>query len=78
MVVFGGTPSLAPPFGNELWALRLDSASTWTFLSPSSGTPPPARHGHSAIYDGGRERMVLFGGYDDSGFAVDDTWLSDF
>jgi len=78
MVVFGGTASLAPPFGNELWALRLDSTATWTFLSPSAGTPPPAHQGHTAVYDSGRERMILFGGYDNSGFPADDTWLSDF
>jgi hypothetical protein len=78
MVVFGGTTSTTPPYGNELWSLRLDQISTWTFLTPTSGTPPPARFGHTAIYDSGRERMVIFGGYDNSGFAVDDTWLSDF
>jgi hypothetical protein len=79
MILFGGATTTMPTSTNELWMLRLDAASTWTFLSPSSGTPPAARYGHTAIYDSGSGRMILFGGYDDSGFpSFGDTWIADF
>jgi hypothetical protein len=81
MMVFGGdtTYSVSPTANNELWALRLDVDSSWTFLGPSSGPPPSARYGHSAVYDSGSGRIVIFGGYDSSGFPTfSDTCLSDF
>jgi len=81
LVLFGGdtTYGSAPTANNDLWALRLDVTSDWTFLSPSAGAPPVVRYGHTAIYDSGNRRMVVFGGYDSSPFpAYQDTWLSDF
>ena len=79
MVIFGGDLTTAPTSTSELWALRLDVSSTWTYLSPFSGTLPMPRYGHTAIYDSGRQRMVLYGGYDDSGFpSFADTVLGDF
>ena len=71
MVVFGGL--VGPADGNDVWALSLASTPAWTQLTPS-GTPPSARHGHSAIYDPVRERMVVFGGQDGSGF-LNDVWM---
>jgi hypothetical protein len=77
MVVFGGDTTTLPTASSEFWSLRLDTPSTWTFLSP--GTPPDARYGHTAIYDSGFQRMVIFGGYDSSPVPTfSDTWLSDF
>jgi hypothetical protein len=79
MIVFGGDTTAAPTPSSELWTLRLDVASTWTFLSPSSGAPPAARYGQTTIYDSGSQRMIMYGGYDNSGFpAFDDTWITDF
>jgi hypothetical protein len=60
MVVFGGlTPS--SQYLNDVWALSLAGTPTWTQLAPS-GTPPIPRAYHTAIYDRGRDRMVVFGG----------------
>src|SRR5438105_2161560 len=80
MVIFGGDTAVNPITPtNELWSLRLDASSTWTFLNPVSGTPPAARYAHSAIYDSGSQRMVIYGGNDNSGFpSFGETWLTDF
>jgi hypothetical protein len=59
MVVFGGydyTPNL-----NDVWVLTFSGTSTWSQMTPS-GTPPEPRDSHSAVYDGPRDRMVVFGG----------------
>ncbi len=70
MVVFGGFTGEF--FVNEVWALSLAGAPEWTALTPG-GTPPSGRYGHSAIHDPVRDRMVVFAGYNASGF-LDDVW----
>jgi len=40
-------------------------------LSPT-GTPPSARYDHTAIYDPLRDRMVVFGGFDET--RLNDVW----
>jgi galactose oxidase-like protein len=72
MVVFGGTRSDGHA-SNDVWALSLGASPTWTELHPA-GSPPPSRHGHTAIYDPMRDRMVVFGGADDSGRLRNDAW----
>jgi Kelch motif protein/galactose oxidase-like protein len=60
MVVFGGySPGNVQM--NDVWALSLSGTPTWSQLAPD-GTPPLAREGHEAIYDAGRDRMVVYGG----------------
>jgi hypothetical protein len=71
MVVFGGGSDSG--YLNDVWALSLAGAPTWTQLTPS-GTPPIPRFLHSAIYDPGRDRMVVFGGYSGSGY-LNDVWV---
>lgn len=63
MVVFGGFDGST--FQNDVWALSLSGTPTWSPLAPG-GTPPAARAAHSAIYDAGHDRMVVFGGFDGS------------
>jgi hypothetical protein len=72
MVVFAGDTSFGPvPTANfDLWSLRLDAPSAWMFLTPSSGSVPAARFGHTAVYDSGSQRMIIYGGYDNSGFPT--------
>src|SRR5439155_282253 len=53
--------------------LSLAGTPTWTILTPT-GTPPPARTAHSAIYDPVRDRMVVFGGGGASSY-LDDVWV---
>ncbi len=57
LVVIGGygeTGSL-----NDVWALDF-ATNSWSQLFPS-GTPPAPRVSHSAIYDGTRDRIVVYG-----------------
>jgi len=71
MVVFGGWGGSG--FLNDIWALSLAGTPAWTALTPA-GTPPSQRQSHSAIYDWRRERMVVFGGCDGSGYR-NDVWV---
>jgi hypothetical protein len=68
MVVFGGYDG--ETYRADAWALSLAEAPAWTELTPG-GTAPGGRYGHSAIYDPVRDRMVVFGGFSDSGFFGD-------
>jgi hypothetical protein len=73
MVVFGGGDGLyRNSVRNDVWALSLAGTPAWSALVPS-GAPPIARSGHSAIYDPVRDRMVVFGGVDESWYR-NDTW----
>jgi hypothetical protein len=71
MIVFGGAGDGA--VYNDVWALSLSGSPTWTQLSPL-GAAPVARGGAMAIYDPGRDRVVIFGGYSKSLVCLDDTW----
>jgi hypothetical protein len=74
MVVFGGTSTDGGyHYLNDVWSLSLGGAPAWTALAPT-GTPPSARDEHSAIYDPNRDRMVVFGGHDDSNGYHNDVW----
>jgi len=70
VVVFGGDDGGA--LLDDAWGLDLGGAIAWAPFAPS-GTPPSARADHAAIYDAGRDRMVMFGGRDSAG-ARDDLW----
>ncbi|MFO1055153.1 MAG: kelch repeat-containing protein [Planctomycetota bacterium] len=58
---------------NELW--RFDGTN-WTLVTPL-GTPPSARDWYAACWDGGRGRLVIFGGRDGTNAALNDTWEFD-
>jgi hypothetical protein len=62
MVIFGG---LDPQNSarTDAWVL-VPEIRYWARQLPA-GTAPSARYGHSAIYDAGRDRMVIFGGVAD-------------
>jgi hypothetical protein len=64
VLVFGGvsnTPGQRDTYFNDVWSLSLSDLQ-WTRIIPT-GTPPPPRAEHSAIYDASRNQMVIFGGY---------------
>ena len=62
MVVFGGIGGV---YLNDVWTLSLSGSTAWTSLAPG-GAAPSGRHGHTALYDPVRDRMVVFAGYDGS------------
>jgi hypothetical protein len=72
LLLFGGTDGYTN-YGT-IWTHPLASNAPWTLLSPS-GVPPSPRSGATLIYDGGRDRAVLFGGND--GSMKNDVWLLD-
>lgn len=67
MLVFGGWTG-AP--NAETWALSLGATPTWSLLLTDAG--PSARYGHSSVYDPVRDRMIVFGGFDDA--RRNDVW----
>jgi hypothetical protein len=75
LLVFGGSTNFGASFYNDLWSLALDGSPQWTAV-PTTGTPPPARGNHTAVYDAARDRMVVFGG-DNSSLSFNDTWTLD-
>jgi N-acetylneuraminic acid mutarotase len=50
--------------------------AVWADLAPT-GTLPKARSEHAVAYDTGSNAMVLFGGWDKSSVAFNDTWTFD-
>ena len=69
MLVFGGWSGKA--FLDDVWALELSGAPTWTPIAVT-GLPPPARRLHVAVYDPIRDQLVISGG--EAQVIFDDTW----
>jgi hypothetical protein len=57
-----------------VWSLSLGGTPAWQPIVPSGGSAPPARWGHSAIYDAINRQIVIFGGSATAGFYYDDAW----
>ena len=58
LLVFGG----GTPYSiRDVWSLSLLGAPTWTELAPD-GSLPAARMYAAGIYDGARDRMLVYGG----------------
>jgi len=78
VLVFGGLDSAGSVLA-DVWALSLADPPIWSNLQPP-GTAPSARRYHSAIYDPVRDRMLIFGGSNQSGSVffrdVWSLWLS--
>ena len=55
---------------NDLWAYAFDQAA-WVALQPQ-GAAPPARDGHTMVFDSARRRLIVFGGQASSFF--NDVW----
>jgi len=68
MIVFGGSTFDGRAL-DDTWALSLSGAPEWNRITDE--VAPPARYGHSAIYDAARDRMIVFGG------GGSDTWSFD-
>jgi hypothetical protein len=70
MIVFGGRD--AARVRDDVWALSLGDAPSWTELTPAQ-PGPVARAAHGLVYDSDRRRMLVFGGTDETRL-LDDTW----
>ncbi len=59
-------------FGSYTWKF---SGGVWTNITASVGSPPPARFTSSMVYDNSSGGVLLFGGSNDIGAPLNDTWL---
>lgn len=74
MIVYGGQYLASGPGFSDVWAFALDGSDTWTNITPTSGSSPGMRWGHTAVYSPAEGDVVVFGGVD----LIDwknDTWL---
>jgi hypothetical protein len=72
MIVFGGQIYMAHFYGysyDDLWQVSLDDPSAWTPLLPA-GPRPRERGGHFAFYDDAHDRMVVLGGWRQTGGPI--------
>ena len=81
MMVFGGnTFYTTPAVQHDVWALPF-ATGVWSQLVPT-GAIPQGRFQHTAIYDGPRHRMIVFGGsttgpFDPPAPPLNDVWQLD-
>jgi uncharacterized protein (TIGR03437 family) len=71
LLLFGGQSG---SFFSDLWSFDIAS-STWT-IQAKDNTGPKSRYGHGAIYDAGRDALVITHGFTTAG-RFDDTWVFD-
>ena len=68
MIVFGGYVDTgyadADWYPTQVWILTLSDPPRWTRFHPG-GSQPSYRYTQSAIYDPVRDRMIVFGGFND-------------
>ena len=80
MVVFGGAEGVESPAPclNDLYVLEdataVGSGTEWVTLS-ATGSPPPVRYSHTAVYDSNDNEMIVFGGNNCSGTYYNDVWV---
>ena len=83
LILFGGTACFGSvcTLYNDTWTInQLSTHPTWEHLFPS-GTSPPERFSHSAVYDATNNRMIIFGGNASTSSTTDvslnlnDTWV---
>lgn len=73
MVMFGGRNSST--HFDDVWGLSLSAPATWAAIG-ASGSLPPGRSAHGAVYVPTQDRLVVHGG-SDAGGARNDLWQLD-
>ena len=68
LMSFGGGDSLLRA---DIWVFTV-GPGTWSKLT-TAGTPPSARRLHGAVYDSNGDRLIVFGGYDETN-VLSDVW----
>jgi hypothetical protein len=76
VVLYGGENLTSPLVGSfivvaDTWTFL---AGTWTNITATAGTPPPARAGSAILYDALDGYLLLYGGTTTSGTPLSDTW----
>jgi hypothetical protein len=82
MIVFGGghfNGTVFSPLFNDVWVLKhangLGGTPEWSPLVTSGGPPTP-REGHGAVYNPGKNEMIVFGGGNNGIMSVpNDLWI---
>ncbi len=81
LIIFGGGEGSSSPCQSDTWVLSntngIYDVPAWSQLDPG-GTLPAARISHSAVYDPGSNRMIVFGGSDCSSEGAqfyNDVWV---
>ncbi|MEI6309141.1 MAG: kelch repeat-containing protein [bacterium] len=72
-VLFGGRTDSG--YLNDTWAYD-EVTNAWTNRNPTN--PPPPRNSHAMVYDSQNGKVILFGGLDDYGNLLNDTWAYDY
>jgi hypothetical protein len=77
MIVFAGIHDTTTL--NDVWVLTNANGtgaggSTWLQLA-ASGSPPSPRSQHTAVFDSSSNRMIVFGGGNQSGSLLSDVWV---
>ena len=78
MVVFGGGTGFPGPCVNDLWVTTslngVGGSPAWKAYV-ASGSLPPIREGHTAVYDSKNNKLIIFGGTNCSGTYYNDLWI---
>ena len=72
MMMYGGFTYW--PSSDELWSYEVEP-NIWTLLGPKYAPTP--REMHAMVYDSGSSKTVLFGGFNNAGTDLNDTWAYD-
>jgi len=82
MILFGGTTSTAnPPAASgrvrDTWVLSNanGTAGTPAWSQLTTAQQPPARSGHSAVFDETNNRMIIFAGAGTDNYVRNDVWI---
>lgn len=79
MTIFGGGLGNSSPCANDAWVLTNASSAggtlaSWTLLA-TVGDPPSPRINHTAVFDPGSNRMIVFGGQNCFTTFFSDVWV---
>lgn len=76
MIVYGGDGGSGPT--SDLYVLNRTKEGTeawcWESVNPPSGPIPPTRENHTAIFDAGWNRMIVYGGAATGDSLLSDVW----
>jgi len=59
---------------NDTWEVKF-SSTTILYTQQPTAVSPPARWGHSMVYDAKNQRVVMFGGFDAEHRPLNDLWV---